>query len=377
MMKSSATLWCVAAAAWAVWAGPSPAQTDARDILQRLKSQRSVVENVVITASWDDLDEGKLKSWEEQTFYWDNLGRRRLQYENGRYDDRGQRAYPADRTVTDIMYDGEIVVYRRDHSARNRLGRPAAAGETRGYHTVIVGDGQAPLKRDLESHRNPMEYLRDIAIRELEIAAEDKTPVAVRTPDPARKVYVLGYDEPKGSERSYKRSEVTVDAEKGWSVTQLESFDPKGKVMRRVAFDFVKQADGLWVPAKGVHVHWGTRALDATPVFESRFTAKATRFNDPKFDQSLFKLTLEPDTAVSDTRYQVAYRVGADKATGQDLAELARQAKSDEADAKQKVTPLKSRGVWWWVWVVVTALLALGVGGYLAFVRHRGAPAAP
>ena len=57
----------------------------------------------------------------------------------------------------------------------------------------------------------------------------------------------------------------------------------------------------------------------------SRWSFETTkpRLNDPLFDPHVFDVRLNPDSAVSDTRYGIAYRVGKEGASAGDLARYA------------------------------------------------------
>lgn len=351
----------------------NPVAPSARDILSHVQTREASLSNATLKVTWKDLSDGKLNGWEEQTFFWDNLKRRRLVTEHGFYSPEGKRMHPTDRFREDFLYDGEVVIDLKEYFNRNRSGATLSTPQQSiGYRAAIIADGKASLRQNLEAHRNPHDYLRNTAVSELSERLEKGQSVTVRVPDPARRVYALEYAEPAGSDAGYSQSVATVDADKGWAVTGLTSYDTAGKVVRTITIDYRPQDDQFWVPAFGSHKHWGDRAVTEAPVFEWRFTVSEARFNDPKFDQGVFRVVLDSDTAISDTRFNVAYRVGAEKAANETLSRLAQQAQSEDATA---VTTARPRSMWYRLWVFATAGLTIAVICYLAYTRvSRSAP---
>src|SRR5688572_27282338 len=104
-MSQSTVRYCLAA--FAALAGPAGlfAHPEPRELLDKLKAQRAAVENATFKATWEDLADGKLTAWEDQAFYWDNLQRRRLVYNHGPYDARGNRVTVPDRRTADTIYN--------------------------------------------------------------------------------------------------------------------------------------------------------------------------------------------------------------------------------------------------------------------------------
>ncbi len=96
------------------------------------------------------------------------------------------------------------------------------------------------------------------------------------------------------------------------------------------------------------------------------------KVNDPDFDQSVFVAVLEPDTAVSDLRYKVTYRVGDERVLTDQLKALAEEAKR-VAPPETVLTPLEpaKRSNWFYLLVFLNALLLLGAASAW-LIRRRG-----
>ena len=371
-------LLCAVAGAW-TQAPASGAEPTAEQILTELTAQRDAWENAVIESSWEELYDGILTSWEDQRFTWDNLGRRRVAYENGQYDQSGARAKrPASQAATsDTVFDGELVAFQQYFPERDRVGEalkePSPAA---GYRTAIISDAQAPVRRDLESHRNPMEYLRKIVIRELDRAIRDKRVVSVKPVEPGQPVYRVEWTEPKEADHSWRRTAAVVDPSRGWTILGLQSSADNDRIVRTIDYEYSLLPTGIWAPARGSHKHWGDQANSTAPAFEWRFTVKRCEVNDPELGDAAFAMNLPSDAAVSDTRFGVSYRVGAVGAMKADLDRLAEEARAEAQTQGGPRAADSPPSRWRWLWIAVNTVLILAIVAYLARTqwRRRAAP---
>ncbi len=363
---SSCLMACITVAVGLLGSSDPHAQPTPKEILSELTSRRDALENANIESTWEELYDGVATSWEDQHFLWDSLGRRRVVYSHGRYEKDGKRARPSanDADTTDTLFDGEIVAYQQYFSQRDRVGQSleqrSPAG---GYRTAIISDAQAPLRRDLESHRNPKEYLSRIVIRELGRAIPDNRIVGVTTDDKDPQVYKIEWREPADTKQSWERSVAVIDAAHGWTITSLQSFAKGDRILRTIAYEYQQGANGMWLPTAGSHKHWGDRSQKENPVFEWRFKIPKCQFNDPALGDSAFALKLADDTAVSDTRYKVNYRVGTDGALKSDLARLVEKARAEPTPT------MANRRLPWggrWIWIVANSLIITAILAYLA-----------
>ena len=334
-------LICIAIAAWLSGPSVSNGQPAPKEILAELVSRRDALENAVFETLWEELYDGVLTSWEDQRFTWDHLGRRRVAYENGPYNKDGTRGkHLKEAETSDTVFDGELVAYQQYFPNRDRVGKELnSPSPAAGYRTAIIADAEAPLRRDLQSHRNAMEYLRDTVIRELDRADRDHRIVGVTPSGTDGKAYKVEWREPTDSDMSWRRSIAEIVPARDWTISSLQSLTDDGRVVRTIDYEYSQQPNGLWAPSKGSHKHWGNKPPTANPAYEWRFTIKQCRLNDPKFNDSAFALRLADDTAVSDTRYKVSYRVGNNGALKDDLANLA-----DKARNEANVTPGGEQG---------------------------------
>jgi hypothetical protein len=106
---------------------------------------------------------------------------------------------------------------------------------------------------------------------------------------------------------------------------------------------------------------FGDREVTGTPLWEWRFSVSEIKVNDSKFDGDILEVRLDPDTAVSDLRHDVSYRVGDEAAFSDQLAALAKDAMQPELASSL----LDSGGRRWWLIglniCIVSSLIALWV----------------
>ena len=136
-----------------------------------------------------------------------------------------------------------------------------------------------------------------------------------------------------------------------------------------------KTNSGFWYLKKGTLRYFHDRSEQETPLWEMRFEVTECKINEPDFDEEIFKIALHPDTAVSDLRYGVNYRIGTENTYTTQLAALSQAAldakKADPDGLGPRVsTPPTSgrRGRWILFWVNV-AIVAAVVG--VLVVRRR------
>lgn len=318
----------------------SDAATSPKEILEKLIAQRNSVSNFVVESEWEEYWDGKPTSWEVQTASWDNLLRRRLVYQSGKFDPSGNKILPTEEKGpeaverTEFLFDGEVLVYQQSLPNVDREGL-TGTGLPLGYRRAIVSDAATSARGEIESHRNPVEYLRNTVIWDLQKRVDESQEITLRETRPA--VYELEYAPLPGSgPTQVVRSVAVVDGERGWSVTRLTVYAESDRVIAEYAFEV--EADGeIWIPVSGSHRHWGDRLAGSEPIFDWRFKVTEFRINDPDFSDDVFRLALPPDTAVSDTRYGVVYRTGANEIAVAGLTKFAQDALQEEKNEKLKV----------------------------------------
>ena len=201
--------------------------------------------------------------------------------------------------VEDTTYDGEIVANARFHPKRTRIGKkPKSPKDATGYNAVIIGDAAAPLRSGLESERNPLEYISNVALREIETAIKRQSIIASSTED-GKVILEIKHTKPKSP---YAKSMITVVPRQNWAIESVKSYRSDGGLAREIVYDYKEQADGLWVPTQGRHRHWGDRERSEKPYIDWGFETTKAIYNDPSFDQHVFDIRLKPDAAVSGKR---------------------------------------------------------------------------
>lgn len=305
----------------------------ASDVLEHLELAQQTISNVTIDCTWDSHMEGSPSSWEQQTFISDDLGRRRIISKRGRLLDDGTQEPPEELSTTDTIFDGEILAYTKFYPHQDRVGNPSKKGEkATGYNPVIISDAASPLVADLNSQRNPLEYIRNLAIPAVKNAIKQKNIVVYKSPGDIDKIDVVIGQSSK-SDQSFVETVIRISPKKNWIIESFKSFSEK-KLTREIKFEYTKQTDGLWVPNKGRDIHWGERSKEQSPFLNWGFVVIKAQFNDPEFDESVFDIKLKPDAAVSDTRYKVAYRAGSEGLVTSQLEKYAEEARKAAAASK-------------------------------------------
>lgn len=348
-----------------------------KEILEKLIAQRDSISNFVVESEWEEYWDGKPTSWEVQTVSWDNLLRRRLVYQSGKLDPSGKRILPAadaspeavDRT--DYLFDGEVVVYQQFLPNVDREGL-TGTGLPLGYRRAIVSDPATSARGEIESHRNPIEYLRNTVIWDLQKRIDDDQEIVVRETQPS--VYELEYTPlPEAERTDVVKSVAVVDGERGWSTTRLTVYAASDRVIAEYAFE-VDAVREVWVPVSGSHRYWGDRAAGTAPMFDWRFKVTQSQVNAPDFGDAAFRLALAPDTAVSDTRYGVVYRTGANEIAAAGLTKFAQEALEEDRNLKLKpvrIVPVQSTKF------VLIANVVLILLGFVVWLRRRWTKTAP
>ncbi|NQT12612.1 MAG: hypothetical protein HQ582_07685 [Planctomycetes bacterium] len=278
---------------------------------------------------------GGTPQWDRQTFYWDDLGRRRCISQSGPLSKDGKMLEAEEPCVEDMLYNGEIVVNSKFYPKQTRHGeKPESSKDATGYNPVIIGDAAAPMRSGFESLRNPLEYISNVAFREIEGAIERQA-VIVNSTQAGKVVLKIKHGEPKSR---FAKSVITVVPEHNWAIESVKSYRSDGGLAREIVYEHKEQTDGLWVPTRGWHTHWGDRDRNATPHFDWRFETSKAIYNDSSFDQHVFDVRLKPDASVADTRYDVTYRIGGEDAVAADLARYAADARKETKNRLPKPT---------------------------------------
>ena len=296
-------------------------------VLQALIDESLTVKNAAIECVWYSKTLGSEDSWEEQSFRWDGRGHRRMRYQSGPVSKDGQRLFGDDPIVKDIVFDGGILAYLSYHPRRNRFGLKLGTGDAAGYNSAIIGNASSPLLGLLKSLRNPLEYMSLCAISAIREGIADGT-TTVRELQANNSLEVV-IDHGPDHERRFAQTVIEIDTRPKWRINRLRSFDKNGEILQEVEVAYGLKGD-MWIPINGRHVIWGDREQYREPPLDWRFEVTMAVYNDPNFDERAFEIKLEPDTAVSDTRHDVTYRIGEKGASDIDL------------DAYVQLTPLRN-----------------------------------
>ena len=323
-MKTS--LYLFAVVAMCVSAGCRAPQADAdytpSNVLNCIMASQKTVSNATFECVWKDLMDGSSR-WEQQTFYWDHLGRRRILSHDGPLSQDGKMLEDEDPTSRDALFNGEIVVDASSHPKRARDGlQPASPKDAVGFNQVSIGTAGSASRDALERTRNPLEFMGHAALPIIAAAIKEGAAAAQPAED-GRVAIAIRHTAP---EAPCAMTMITVAPKHNWAIESVRSYSSDGKLAREYVCDYQEQADGLWAPIRLRATHWEHPSQIDRPDFDWRFETTKARLNDPSFDPHVFDVRfvqLKPDTVVSDTRYGVTYRVGKEGATGGDLDQYA------------------------------------------------------
>jgi hypothetical protein len=310
----------------------------------------------VVRSVWEDFDEKKPTRRDRQTVYLDNLGRRRLQMQSEQ--PKGDGTWVRHEQVPyewDKLFDGEITASLTFDPRKDRVGNdPAPGAKTSGYRAAQIFNGEWEIKKQ----RSPLSFADGIVTR-LESAIQNSERVELEEDTAGRATLRFPNDKDGGFWR------LTVDKTRDWVPVMIAQCDKSAKVLMRTDLEYATTASAIWYPKKGSLRYYGNRLESETPLYETRFEVTECRINDPQFDEGIFTIKLDPETAVWDSRYNVNYRIGDEQIIGERLEGLAKAAL-----AVQKLEPpaipdsRRAGGRWMLVWAnaALLALLLAGVG---------------
>jgi hypothetical protein len=287
------------------------------EIIRHLELSRDQVSNAEITSIWTSEMEGQSPVEELQVFIWDDLGRRRII-------STAQNAGSGDARESDTTFDGEIIAYSKIYDGLNQDGMTPQPNEALGYNPVIIGDAASPLVTDLVSQRNPLEYVRNAALPLLVTALKEER-VAVQPHDESS-LLELRISHDKVPVGGIHTTNITVDPAHGWQILSVRGLGDDGSLLSEIETSYREQSDGVWMPTKGTHTIWKAANRDK-PFLRWAFDVRDSVFNNPRFDESLFEIRLRPGAAVSDTRFNVTYRVGQEELLAEGLTAHAKEAR--------------------------------------------------
>ena len=314
----------------------------------------------MVRSTWEDFGKGKPTRRDRQTIYFDNFGRRRLQMqseqpqEDGTWVPHEQVPYEWDQ-----LFDGSLTASMTHDPRKDRVGNIPGQGVKAGYRTAQIFDGE----KDINNQRTAITFANGI-INVLESALKNKIPIEVMS-DTEVQVAIRFADDKDGEFWSFE-----VDKTRDWVPTMIARVNQAGKAIMRTDFEYAATSTGFWYPKKGIHRYFHDRPEAETPLRETRFEVTECRINEPDFDEDIFKIALHPDTAVSDLRYGVNYRIGTENTYTNQLTALAQSAldakKADPDGLGPRALPSpvgRSRGILVWINVAIVAVIIAFVVG--------------
>ncbi len=299
---------------------------DLRRVVAKLDERANSWRNVHSASRWEFLTGGKPERWQGLEIHSDNLRRIRVVERQGSYGPGGKET-PSDYAEVYHLYDGEMTADAQSSPNRDRLGNEL--GKVKGgpgYHTVTINDGLYPLPNGPWAIINPMAFMNEVPAA-LASCLADGREVAIEADPGKEALYRLTYKKARADDPFDLTYVATIDTRNDWAVLGYQAKDKDGRVLIESGCDYRPDENGLRLPQAGF---WRNRSPKqsptAPPLSERRFRVTEIKVNDPNFSEDVFKLMLKPDTAVSDIRYNIQYRVGDEKLIDADLKALAKSA---------------------------------------------------
>jgi hypothetical protein len=354
-------------------AASAPDGITVESVLAALQSRSATIKDAVVRAHWQDFTNGQEVGWEEQRVFTDNFGRIRLQFKQGTISEDGTRQQdPSQPSSYDTLFDGEMLLDQRAFAGRDRLGGPTLSADSDSiYRHVQIFDAKDLGRGLADSQRNPLTFgVIDFSGRLAESRSAGRN-ITIAKVAGDQSLYSLAFERsPEMDPAGVAATVAIVDGGKGFLPLRIESTDESGRVIQRfeLAYDRLEDS-GIWVARRLSRQTFDPVASTVVPQSETRGVVDEIAINDPQFDESHFVAKLEPDTAVSDLRYRVDYRIGDEAVLSGQLDALAEEAKRRVPPVLPLVQPQQSRIVW----IVWINLIALAVAGAVWAVRLRRA----
>ncbi len=268
----------------------------------------------------------------------DDLGRYRRVDRLGNYATDGSRLPPtAPEQIT--VYDGEKTV-AKDHTT----GKDGVYVPGQGFPTAVISDG-----RTQKVPQGPLPVLAfptSGTAQSILKCLEAKAKVTVRRVPGEGQSYELTYASPGSDDIT----QVIVDASRGWAETKSVTKARDGELRGECSYSYVRTDTGFWVLKNARCRSWPNNAPAGSAPVEEIYTAEEVRINEP-IPEETFRISLDPNTLVTDRRYGLDYRVGAEKAFDADIQRLAAA-----AGAPVTLPPSPDRR---WVWLLIAGNVAL------------------
>ncbi|MEK6261970.1 MAG: hypothetical protein AABP62_25510 [Planctomycetota bacterium] len=339
------------------------AQSSPQEFIKRYRAREQSIQTGMVQSTWEDFEKGQPTRRDRQTNYQDSLGRRRLQLQSetpqkdGTWIPHAQVPY-----LWDQLFDGELTASMTFDPRKDRDGSAPNKGAKTGYRSAQVFDGA----KDVDQLRSALTFANG-NITVLESALQNKIPIEVKN-ETEKKVAFHFTDDKSGKLWIFE-----ADKSRDWIPTMIARVDQAGKAILRTELEYATTGTGFWYPKKGIHRYHHDQPESETPLWEMRFEVTECKINEPDFNEDIFKIVLHPDTAVSDLRYGVNYRIGTENTYTTQLAALAKsaldsqKANPDGLGERVPLTPPRDgRGRWILVWVNVAILAVI-----VAFVVSR------
>ncbi|MEM9365674.1 MAG: DUF1573 domain-containing protein [Planctomycetota bacterium] len=316
-----------------------------------MRERDALFRNAVVASSWLERFDGKLVGWEEQIWTGDYLGRRVVRHTAGKFNESGDKEGTDTPVEVSSTFNGELTVVEQFDPNRDRLSGDNPDIE-QGYRSAVVADAAAPARKSIENRRNPVEYLRTAVMPQLVEVEKSGRPVDVR--ETGEGLIELGYELSDGR----VSVDVVLDPARGWAFKSWSSRDTSSGTVSTINVE-LGNSNGFWVAVSGQHLIFTDESKP--PALDWRFSTSKVDINDDEFDESVFEPTFAADTAVSDARFGVAYRIGEESLKTPELAALASAARKElsEKTLLRSETPGNGRQTFLIVNAVMLAVFLL------------------
>ncbi len=284
--------------------------------------------------------------WEYNKIYSDDLGRFKVFQKKGSFNSKNERV-PDDEAERYVLYDGEKTIVYSYFPKWDRRGIPIK-GDIKnrsnntlklGYRRASIFDGMYPRSGGPRGHtRYALMFMK--SHERVKKSLSRATEIKVIPHTDWKGIYDLELYLPEPTTLDQASIKMTVDATRDWIVTRGEQrVKARGRGTESWC-SYEKATEDFWLPKKGCMKEWENwydLPMNRKLRREVTFSVEEAKVNDPNFPPNVFEVILEPDTAVSDLRYHVDYRVGEEAVVDAKLKSLAERALAEETQAEKEL----------------------------------------
>ena len=294
-------------------------------LLDRLRERDARLQNLSVTAVWNELEAGKQIARSIETIAFDSYGRIRV--------DASVFEHQSQVRASSEVYDGENIFSITEDQSRDRDGAAVDANKKKNgiYQRAIINPGQTGHRPT--ATRNPVKFVGISLEQDLQNLLNHGLNATITLVDRSSGTYRIEYDLPLDATSNSIKCIATIEGQKHWMVSKFEKIARSSNTAIQLQENSLSiDEHGNWFPKQGF-----LRSFSGDQVaMEWRFETQSISIRHDQLDDAVFQIRLKPDTFVTDNRFDVNYWIGATGAVGNDLAALANAALAENTAELQR-----------------------------------------